>query len=143
MKAILLLVLFAPSLSWAAPFVCFTGKPVAENGRVWLAGGMDGDEVRFELARWNPSCEALEKWETGLNATSLIFAGTGYGLACTGIGLPATVWLEGAAIGASALGLIIGQLPCDNRIKDAEIKKLAEAVVCEELAKQGIRCLFR
>lgn|GEM_PF-5968222 len=145
MNKLLLLLFLSPTLAWASPFVCFTGRSTAaaplESG-VFVAAWNEGESATPQLAMWNPSCETIEHVETGLKATSLVFSGVGFGLACTGVGLPATVWLQGASIGTSVLGLIVGQLPCDNSSKNSEIKRLAEQVVCEELTRQGIRCDF-
>lgn len=150
MKYLIGLFLLSPSWACAAPFVCFSNSPLkASSATVHQTGNSDGGfgggrwEMHYELARWNPSCEAIEKTATGLKATSLVFSGVGWGLACTGVGLPATVWLQGASIGTSVLGLIVGELPCDNKTKDAEIKRMAEVVVCAELEKQGIRCSMK
>ena len=136
MKWLIFLFLSVPSLSWASPYVCFTGQKMAWDNQ--------GEAVAiFETARWNPSCEALENTAVGLKATSLVFSGVGFGLACTGVGLPATVWLQGASIGTSVLGLIVGELPCDSSTKDAQVKVLAEEAVCAELERQGIVCSLR
>lgn len=151
MRVLIGLLFLLPASGWASPFVCFTGKSIATvetpDASVYASAFAEDDpydhDATYLLAKWNPSCEAVERVETGLKATSLILSGTGFGLACTGIGLPATVWLQGASIGTSVLGLIVGQLPCDNRTRDAEIKVMAESAVCDELAKQGITCSLR
>ncbi len=134
--------LLSPGLAAAKPFVCFTGDKIASSSLFELTGNSDGayGQPIFENAAWNPSCEAIQKTVVGLNATSIVLSGAGWGLACTGIGVSATVWLQGAALGTRALGLIVGELPCDASASEAEVKRLAKDVVCQELAKQNIGC---
>ena len=125
----------APSASFAAkPFVCFTSKPAASAELIEEA-------MPIILAGWGPmACEDVGRLTTGLQATSLVFSATGFTLACTGVGLPATVWLQGGALGTRVLSLVVGLLPCDNGTRDAQIKEMAQNVVCAELAKHGIAC---
>ncbi len=94
MKYLIGLLMLSPSLSWAAPFVCFSKSPLkASSATVHLNGNSDGGfgggqwEMHYELARWNPSC--------------------------------------------------------DDKTKDAEIKRMAEFIVCAELERQGIRCSMK
>jgi hypothetical protein len=112
----------------AEPFVCITKSPQARAN----------DEALIQTVAVR--CENLGRMRTSLNATAIVFSGAGLAAACTVIGAPATVWLEGAAIGIQAVELIVGQLPCDNRTRDAEVKALAQQVVCAQLAANGIVC---
>lgn len=136
--ALLLLGLILPGWASAVPFVCFTSKP---KSVVEYMQPVDVAEVH--LAKLHPSCQTLDRISTGLQATSIAFSVGGLYAACTGVGIPATVALEGGALGLQGLDLIVGMLPCEDRVRDAEIKALAEQVVCEELARQGIGCKLR
>ena len=141
MKALIVMMMLLPSLSWAAPFVCIKGEvPAAYMGQA--------EEYTIELAaweppRWNPSCKALQKASTQLNITSVVFAGIGLGMACTGVGIPATLYLEGAALTTQALSIVVGNLPCDDSADQARIEAAARKIVCTEFAKQGMHCSFK
>ena len=131
-KIILVLILSWGGLAQASPFVCFTDKaPTA----------VAFDTLVTPVA-WAPSCKTIEHIGVGIDATSLVLSSVGLGMACTGVGAPATLWLEGIAIGIQAVGLMIGQLPCDASAEEAEIRAMAEQVVCEELIRQGISCSY-
>jgi len=122
---------FLPALAKADPVVIFTNScPQAFHL------GSD-EEALFQEAALR--CETIERIGVGLTATSLVFNGSALALACFGMA-PASVILEGGALGAEAIGLIVGQLPCDNSTRDSQIQALAEKAVCEELESHGIGC---
>ena len=96
-------------------------------------------ESYYILADYAPTCEEKEKWEFYLEGTAYIMDVTALGLACTGIGTTATIWIQGAGLVVHAAQLYVQDLPCVNS-KEAEQKKMIKAAVCEELEKNNIKC---
>lgn len=134
MKALLFtLLLFSSSFAFAKPFVCITDS--IKKAEV----GWQNEELPYTLAGW-PSCKAMNNTGVGLNAVSITLAAGGLYMACTGVGAPATVVVEGAAIGVQVLSLVVGQLPCDNSTEQKRIEDAAKKAVCEELQNVGISC---
>lgn len=133
---LLLIGFMLPTLAQAAPFVCFTSKPKS------VVEYMHPDNTP-EIYLAKLSCETIERVSTGLQATSIALSVGGLYAACTGVGVAATVVLEGGAIAIQAVDLIVGNLPCNNSAREKEIKQMAELVVCEELGRQGIKCSLR
>lgn len=145
MRRLLLALIFAPCFALAEPFVCFTGPAsTSSNSQLpattlaWSTSEAFTPDMLLQTA--SLSCETTQHLELGLNATAIVLSTTGFALACTGVGAPATVWLEGSAIGVQALAMIVGQLPCEDTAREAEVQELAQKAVCEALERNGITC---
>lgn len=135
MKSLILIaMLFSSSFAVAAPYVCFTSP--LQSAQFDLRN----DEFPVQLASW-PSCQTMHYVGVGLNATSIAMAGAGIYMACTGVGVPASVVVEGAAVGVQVVSLIVGELPCEDSANEKKIEEAAKRVVCQELEKIGIACV--
>lgn len=125
---------FFSDLALASPFVCFTSPLKTESYSFYN----NSDDLLL-LAGW-PACQTMDNTVVGLNAVSISMAAGGLYMACTGIGAPATVVVEGASIGIQVLSLIVGELPCDDSVEEKRIEAAAKKIVCEELRNRGIAC---
>ncbi len=123
--------LYLPSQAMAEPFVNFPcDEPSSLNG-----------EAFYQPAAW--SCETANKWGVGVSATALVLNVGAMGAACTVVGAPATLWLEGGSIALEGVSIVIGQLPCDNAASEQRIRELAEEAVCKKLAAMGVSCALQ
>jgi len=88
-------------------------------------------------------CSTKKNIGTGLTAISLSIQVGAFYLACTGIGAPAAIYLEGGALGAGVLSMIVGELPCKDTDNEELIKKMAQETVCKTLQDSGIACALK
>ena len=87
------------------------------------------------------TCQELDQINNGVQVTSMVLAGAGLYAACTGVGLPATVALEGGVLFLSGLSLLISNLDCVDSETDQQIKEKVDLAVCDALEAQGISCI--
>ena len=88
-------------------------------------------------------CSTKKNIGLGLTAIGLSIQAGAFYLACTGIGAPAAIYLEGGALGTGVLSMIVGELPCKDTENEELIKKMAQETVCKALQDSGIGCAFK
>lgn len=88
-------------------------------------------------------CSTKKNIGLGLTAIGLSIQAGAFYLACTGIGAPAAIYLEGGALGTGVLSMIVGELPCKDTENEELIKKMAQETVCKTLQDSGIACAFK
>jgi hypothetical protein len=112
------------------PFVCMVDQQASS-----------GDSSAADLIQLAAfQCKNLKIADTSLQAIALTMTAGSIYLACTGVGAPVSVTLQGAAVGIQVIDLIVGNLPCDDQKQEEKIKTAAKQVVCSELIRQGLTC---
>ena len=96
--------------------------------------------VDYEVHKASLTCQELDNINNGLQVVGIGLAAGGLYAACTGVGLPATIALEGGAIAVTAIGLLVSNLDCEDVETDAKIKSKVDEAVCTALRAQGISC---
>jgi hypothetical protein len=135
----LIAVLAISSGAEASPFVCFSD-----------------DSAGFALTTSNPSsrqnlqsedlqmaaltCSTKKNLGLGTKAVKLSLQAGSFYLACTGVGAPASLYVQGGALGVAILEIIIGDLPCQDTEAEAIIQERADQAVCAALIRQGVTC---
>lgn len=133
MRALVFAVLIlCPTLSWAS--VEFTGEAC-------VASFDSGDLLHYANYRQGAlTCETLTGVSTGLQAVSLTLTAGSLYAACTGIGAPYSLLMQGGALSFRVVDLVVKQLPCDSKTQDEKIQRMTNQAVCEKLKSQGIVC---
>jgi hypothetical protein len=116
--------------SLASPFVC-----ISQTSTLGLNQTEQAIVMRAAL-----SCKSVSQFQSGLKVGSIIFGAAGIWAACTGVGAPAAVWLEGGALGIEIVNLSVGFLPCEETQSKESIRKMAREAICEELQRNGVDC---
>ena len=88
-------------------------------------------------------CSTTKNLGIGLTAIGLSLQAGALYMACTGVGVPASLWIQGGSLGVSAVSMVVGELPCDDAVQEEKIKEMAMRTVCETLALSGINCAIK
>lgn len=115
------------SLPAYASFACFVSK--------------EADQVLM----WNAvpqamKCSTKANISVGLKGVSLTFQGASLYAACTGVGIPVALYLQGGSFLTSAVEMIVGELECEDTVTEEKIKNMTRDAVCEALVQNGIEC---
>lgn len=124
----LTILLFMGNTAEAAPFVCFTDNTSLSSS---------ADPKMEEMAM---SCTTRKNLGTAAKVVGISLQAGSFGLACTGIGAPASLYLQGGALGVQLIEIIVGELPCEDDESDEQIQERVNETVCTSLARQGLRC---
>ncbi len=140
MKNLILITLIALlfGANQAKAEVCITETYVNSSYSTWSELEQ---EIQMDLYYAAMTCQELDRINTGMQVVSIGFATAGIYAACTGVGLPATVALEGGSLAFTAIALIVSQLPCDDLHTELQIKEKVDEAVCNTLKAQGLECL--
>lgn len=87
------------------------------------------------------SCEKKTILERFVGGTALSLHLVAIGLACTGVGAPATLGVEIAAGGVHLVEFLVGFIDCKDLKTDKQIKDVVDQRVCEALERSGILCV--
>jgi len=112
----------------AEPFMC-----VVSDG----ASADESFESLVQEAKY--SCEQLKRIATGLEVSAITVQIGNIYLACTGVGTPVALAIQGGVLGLQTMKVIVGNLPCEDKKQEkgeADLKQF----VCEQMAMQGFVC---
>jgi hypothetical protein len=140
MKGIFLTIMFLITSAGlnAKANVCITDV-YGENLSLEQDGINYNDDGKIYLA--SLTCRELNNINNGVQAVAIGFSAVGIYAACTGVGLPATVALEGGALALSGISLIVTNLDCDDTESELKIKEKVDEAVCLSLEAQGLTCI--
>jgi hypothetical protein len=111
---------------------------------------VEGSSYNYQAWNYNQAlnpqalqCTTTKNFGLGLTAIGLSLQTGALYMACTGVGAPASLWVQGASLGVSVVSMVVGELPCEDTDSDERVKELAKKTVCETLALNGIACAIK
>lgn len=115
------------------PYLCMDGDSSIQSS-------LGSSDYRGLIQEAALSCSTLELVGSGLELVSIGLDSGAIAMTCTGAGTPVALYLGIGSLATRLIRVTVGNLPCDAATPDDQVKAQVHELVCQELAKQGVKC---
>lgn len=115
--------------------ICIVGE--TNNEAFW--GELNTNRLATSSFTQAWQCKKVETFRSALSVISIGLSTTSLVMACTGVGAPASLTVQGVGVGIKVLDFVISKVHCESNTEEELTNKVA-SVICAKLQNSNIYC---